>query len=147
MRLFGVPLFLLAATRLLADGAPGGAPLEVVPAPTARVSGRVLDATGRPLAGATVRVAQLAVPDDSPCDLGPDAPCARAWAWEFAPTPADGRFLFEHLEPGLYRLSAEAEGFLNSPERHLELAAGELQVPDLLLEPGAVLRGRVLGAD
>lgn len=60
MRLLGVPIFLLAAAPLLAGGVPGGTPLDTVLPPTARVSGRVLDATGRPLAAATVRHLELA---------------------------------------------------------------------------------------
>ncbi len=210
MRLFGVPLFLLAAAPLLADGTPlpgritdpqgtplagvevwrldvageprrlavtgadgrfalreglseaclelchpaystasvwrgssGGTPLDVVLAPAARVSGRVLDATGRPLSGAYVYASQLAEPADRCRDF--DHPCPQPS--QALTTGGDGRFVLDHLAPGLYELGAEAEGFLDPPSRHLELAAGELQVPDLLLEPGAVLRGRVVAVD
>ncbi len=125
----------------VADGA-----VEVVLAPAARVSGRVLDATGRPLAGAFVSVW---VPDQVfvSTETQFEGPCPMRRTARSAVAGADGRFLVDHLEPGRYWLGAGAEGHLPVLRKELELAAGETSVEDLLLERGAVLRGRILGPD
>lgn len=124
-----------------------GGPLHVVLQPAARVAGRVLDAaTGSPVAGAGVWGRQLA-------DLGircgnaGRGPCPRDRSLNSTHTGPDGTFLVDHFEPGLYRLQVEAPGYLDTPPLHLKLAVGELRVPDILVERGAVLRGRVLGSD
>lgn len=133
-------------------GPPSGPAVELTLERAASVSGRVFDAAGRPLAGARVAARQL---DDSGIRFvssggladGEAGPCPRDRSMRNVETGADGRFVIDHLEPELYRLDAAAPEHLGSSPLHLELAAGERALPDLLLERGAVLSGRVLGPD
>ena len=125
----------------------GGEPIRVVLEPAARVAGRVLDAvTGNPVAGANVWGRQL-TDSGARCSYFADGVCPRDRSARTTRTGPDGSFLVDHFEPGLYRLHVEAPGYLKAPPFHLKLAAGEARVPDVLVERGAVLRGRVLGSD
>ncbi len=125
----------------------GGEPIRVVLEPAARVAGRVLDAvTGSPVAGANVWGRQL-TDSGVRCAFSGDGVCPRDRSARTTRTGPDGSFLVDHFEPGLYRLHVEAPGYLKAPPFHLKLAAGEARVPDVLVERGAVLRGRVLGSD
>jgi protocatechuate 3,4-dioxygenase beta subunit len=60
----------------------------------------------------------------------------------------DGRFVFNRLAPGAYRIDAEKTGFvpLNGPggARTVDVAAGQLMTILLQLERGGVVTGRVL---
>ncbi|HEX9670438.1 MAG TPA: carboxypeptidase-like regulatory domain-containing protein, partial [Thermoanaerobaculia bacterium] len=125
----------------------GGGPVHVVLEPAARVAGRVLDAvTGSPVAGANVWGRQL-TDSGLRCASFADGVCPRDRSARTTRTGPDGSFLVDHFEPGLYRLHVEAPGYLKALPLHLKLAAGEARVPDVLVERGAVLRGRVLGSD
>jgi protocatechuate 3,4-dioxygenase beta subunit len=96
------------------------------------VSGRVLDGSGRPLAGAVVGLAnaegQLVLPRRS--------------------SLSDGSFVFGGVEPGRYHLAASARGYVGSAyPGGFEVAAAPLERLELVLQRAAgAIRGR-LGGD
>ena len=88
-----------------------------------KVTGRVLDTAGRPVGGA---VAQFGYE------------CR-------ATTGEDGRFVIENCRPGPGAVVVRAEGLA---VQALEVTAGEQEAPlEFHLEPGHVLRGRVVDAE
>lgn len=97
--------------------------------------GRVVDAAGRPLAGARVV--------SSPAQ---GARSALSSQTTYTRSRSGGAFLLEHLPAGTYRLKAELEGYLDAVVEPVEIHA---PVDDFVLEmqPGAVVRGRVEGVD
>src|SRR5262249_1401301 len=63
-------------------------------------------------------------------------------------TDGDGRFVFEELKPGPLRVAVHAAGFAPRYEDHLDLPdRPQCTLPDLRVEPGVVLEGRVVDAD
>ena len=104
-----------------------------------RISGRVSDADSKvPLTGA--RVVLIAAEWPSP----QRPPKAREGV-----TDEDGRFTFEGVEPGRFRISAEQPGFAHDPSDTLliDVAAGRsIQEIELALRKSAVIAGRILHA-
>ena len=97
-----------------------------------RVAGRVLDANGRAIAGASVRIGR------SPGDLG------RAEA----STRADGSFVVQHVRRGSGTLIAEAEGF--APQRTPVEYSGDLDEwtgVEIELAAAHFLEGYVLSSE
>jgi protocatechuate 3,4-dioxygenase beta subunit len=98
----------------------------------ATLSGRVVDESGAPLAGAEVDAAESAV-------------------WGFTgeemakgETDASGAFVLEHVAPGKCLLLAKKDGYLESEPEKLELADGESRAGFVLqLGHGATIAGRV----
>lgn len=113
--------------------APGMAPVELRLSPGARLTGRVVDPQGAPVAEARVTVARE-----------PGGPLPQA----SAESGVDGVFELAGLPPGPYRLRADAAGWpsWSSPES-LALAEGQSRDVQVELEPGAVLTGRIEGLD
>ena len=114
--------------------------LQTVASPTAAVSGQVLQEGSRtPIAGAEV----LLVPLRS----GPE-PALASHQPRGAVTDRDGRYTFEDVEPGQYRISAQKPGFARPSDADIPqvtLAGGEgLQDVNVLLQRGGVIAGRVL---
>jgi len=115
------------------------------------VAGRVLDDSGRPLAGASVVLnRKIVLPE-------------RKHAAQFSPgfitrklmvgmhegtTYSDGSFLLAAMESGEYSLSVTAAGdFARAQTKLFTLHAGaETTVADIRLEPGARIEGIVLDA-
>src|SRR5579871_6543085 len=64
-------------------------------------------------------------------------------------TNAAGRYTFEHLPPGPYRLTAQARGFLTEVAPHVELTVGRKAALDLRLKVGEVKTETIVtaGAD
>lgn len=102
---------------------------------SARIAGRVLDASGVPVAGAVV-------------DLEAGGPGEkRSWVPDGA-SAADGTFAVDGLPPGLVRVRARKDGYARSIEVVVELDASEpTSGVDLVLRAGGTIEGVVLAAD
>ena len=104
--------------------------------------GRILDATGRPLAGVPIEL----MPWEQANTLqmrGFGNP--RRLVLE-ATSGEDGRFVVEDSKPlGLtIGMKADARGFLSAPIKHVFEADGSTDLGDVTLDPGVVLEGTVL---
>ncbi len=118
--------------------APPEEPLRVVLQQASRVSGRVVDERGEPVAGARVQ----ARPEGLAGSGGGRMP-----SFNRVRSAADGGFELLDVEPGKVTLAAEAEGFQETRLSGLEApAGGELSDVELVLRSGAVVRGAVLDA-
>lgn len=96
------------------------------------VSGRVVDARGLPLAGASVSL--LGLP-----------PTSTAWGLQ-ADSSADGSFLIRDVPEGTYRLIGQRRGFARAEAPETVQVGGDPVLGlELRLSPGAVLRGKLLG--
>jgi protocatechuate 3,4-dioxygenase beta subunit len=118
---------------------PTAAPLAVVLEPAARVSGRVVDAGGAPIAGAEVRLG----PREAAAGTAgvPRAAGARELA---AAAGADGRFEIAGVAAGPIRVEAYAPGFSPSAPLAVDIAPGrDLDGLLLVLDRGAVLDGYI----
>jgi hypothetical protein len=115
----------------------------------ARVIGRVvLSGSSTPVEGAVVTLVPMRPPGVTPAatPFPPGPPPQRT-------TDADGRFTFEHMIPGEYRLNVNKSGYVSDtmalgapPSRPpLQLAGGtDVNVGDITLSRGGVIAGRVL---
>ena len=113
------------------------------PAATGRLSGRVTaEGTNAPVAGARVMVFPMmraAMPPSGPMAIPPQAM-----------TDQDGRFVFNSVAPGEYRIDVQKTGFasLMDPStrpRTYTVAAGQaLDNVSIVLQKGAVISGKVL---
>jgi hypothetical protein len=109
----------------------------IVLAPAARLTGRVVDAAGRPIEDAAL------LPVD-----GEQASRLAALGWlprPLARTDGEGRFRVDELAPGPWTIEVVAEGLRSARFRGV---AAPATVQDLLwtLESGGAIAGRVLGA-
>ena len=132
-----VASFLAALTVAAAQQA------KPVPAGTASISGRVIEAnTRRPLANAIITLANV------------------SGAGELTTiSDAEGRYLFEGVAAGLYRVSAFLDGYarFEAPPKSFMLLPGSIVVGvadgdvgrgvDLALAPGGTITGRVTNAE
>ena len=113
------------------------------PAATGRLSGRVtVEGTNAPVAGARVMVLTImraAMPPSGPMPIPPQVM-----------TDQDGRFVFNSVAPGEYRIDVQKTGFasLMDPStrpRTYTVAAGQaLDNVSIVLQKGAVISGKVL---
>jgi RNA polymerase sigma factor (sigma-70 family) len=97
------------------------------------ISGRVVEPSGREVAGADILLDQM----------------GGGWnGFVVARSDANGRFQIRSVEEGLAWVSARAALHAPSPQRELMGSAVSLEGVDLVIEPiGAALEGTVLGAD
>lgn len=110
-----------------------GEELELGLARASRVAGRVVDPTGAPVAGATVRATDGG--ETNPWG-GPGGPSARS--------DETGRFELERLAPGDASFTAEAEGWADSEPVAVALVAGsDLESLLLALRVGGRIEGVV----
>lgn len=124
-----------AESRLEGVRVPTEEPVEMVLEPAARVSGRVRDPEGHPVADARVAV---------------DLSAGRGWGFgrrsEPIRTDPEGRFTVEDVPPGDVTLQARAEGYLPDGLVHLQVEPGaHLEDVEITLTPGATVLGRVVG--
>jgi protocatechuate 3,4-dioxygenase beta subunit len=111
--------------------APEPVPVELVLIPPARIAGTVVDADGRPVAGASVAPSNMSTGQQS------------HFRWARADT--DGRFEVTVAEPGRAILVANARGHARSEPVEIEVTGGQ-RVEDLTLalRRGHTLEGRVV---
>lgn len=129
----------------------GATPSAASPAPSARssaesdIEGRVVDRGGRPVSGADVYAASGSDWVSIPLDVESDS-LSRNWVEiEHATTDARGRFVIADLKPGALRLAVRASGFApRAIEDGFVPEAAPRVLPDIVLEPGVVLTGRVV---
>jgi protocatechuate 3,4-dioxygenase beta subunit len=112
-------------------------------AATGRLSGRVIaEGTNAPITAARVMVLPIMRPATPP--TGPFAVPPQAM------TDQDGRFVFNSLAPGEYRVEVQKTGFASSADsttrpRTYTVAAGQaLDDISVVLQKGAVITGKVL---
>lgn len=113
----------------------------------ASISGSVVDASGEPLAGASISCSDDEVPQDLfTAALGDELPTlATATS---ARSDARGRFHLEHLHPQTYRLRVFAAGRAPRVVRGIALAEGDaLELDPIAMGAGCALRGRLFDAD
>ena len=118
--------------------APNEEPLEVELTPASRVSGRVVDEDGEPIARAAVALSAKHRSADS-IDLEYRKPHG-------ARSDGEGRFVIDKLVPGPATVTVFARGFRSPPPHELEVPAGTLEDLIFILERGAVLTGMVTNA-
>ncbi len=109
------------------------------------LSGRVIDPGGESVAGATVFASSGVFWLQIPLDVEPEG-VPKGWIRvERTTTDAEGRYTFNSLKPGALRIAVRAGGFAPRYEDHLDLPdRPETTLPDLRLERGVVLSGRVV---
>jgi carboxypeptidase family protein len=111
---------------------PAEQPLRVTLSPGSRISGRVVDESGAPVARARV----LAVPE------GPGGGGAAG------PLDENGGFVIENLSPGRFTLAVAAPGFPPVQRKGIEVAAGkDVSGLEVAVRKGATVEGRVTAAD
>jgi len=100
----------------------------------ASVSGRVVDEGGAPVAGALVSASAAG-----------SGPTFRA---DGETTDDAGAFQLEGLSPGSYNVTARMEGYAATTlEEPVEITGGPVQGVEVVLSRGAVVTGRLLGAE
>ncbi|MFN0008646.1 MAG: sigma-70 family RNA polymerase sigma factor [Planctomycetota bacterium] len=116
------------------EGAKGH--VDVVLAEPAKIEGRVVDASGAPVAGARVVAA---------------VEHRGGWYFEPFPTPraktdADGKFRLDWIAPGQQELNASLEGRpeLGKAKLRAKCAAGQTTSVELVLDPGLTITGRIV---
>ncbi len=134
------PARLLARTPVAGGEAP---PLRLVLVAGQTVVGRVVDPEGLPVAAAEVTLRRVQRPPGMPGGYG----FTRAGPGTSVATGADGRFRFQRLEAGEYDLQVTRQGFVATGRDNVALSAETRAVDlgDVVLEPGVVLEGRVVG--
>jgi protocatechuate 3,4-dioxygenase beta subunit len=109
---------------------------------TGRVAGRVTaDGTSAPVAGAHVTLMPMAPGRAAPMGMPPQAT-----------TDQDGRFTFDRLAPGTYRVDVQKVGYasINQPTPQsavsVMVATGQTTPLEVRLKKGAVITGRIVDA-
>lgn len=115
-------------------------PVVVVLRPAARLRGRVADSKGNP-----IRDAMVVAQSDPQAMTAPGSTRSHQPMW--ARTGDDGRFLIEDVEPGLLRVSADAQGYQQQVRSGVEVAPGQDLELDFVVEAGALVVGTVTTAD
>jgi len=108
-------------------------PIDVVLQPAGRITGRIVDLEGAPVAGAAVKLIREPRVWGAACSLALPLPCDPQDSGE---TDADGNFALAGLKAGVYALQAEASGFAGHELRGVRLHAGEVvEGLDVALDP------------
>lgn len=124
-------------------------PAKVVLRPGGKISGRVVDSNGRPVAGARVRTN---VPRHIPLPIGCSSGLPHPLPCDEDGSPvlsdSEGSFTVTSLAPGWYDLAAFAEGYAPGWSERLEASPGKKAAGvTIVLEPATRLTGRVLDSE
>lgn len=123
----GAPGHVVASRSVSTRGRAGKVAVDFALKPAARLAGRIMNQEGVPVSGALVYTRET-----------------RAAA---ATTGEDGRFAIPHVDPVLAQHTVQVEHaqYLSLYRR---ISSGQLEAPcELVLQRGALVRGRVLGPD
>jgi hypothetical protein len=117
-------------------------PLRIELEPSAKISGRVIDPVGRPIAGA--RLTATTYIESQLCGVSappypPPSPCGIDWE---VTSDATGFFRFERLRAGWKDIFAAAEGYAYARDRREAITQQESTL-EIVLTPGAVVTGLV----
>jgi protocatechuate 3,4-dioxygenase beta subunit len=117
------------------------------PTATGRIAGRIVaDGANTPIAGAMVTL----FPSLPPRPARPMAPGRMMWRPIQTQTDDDGRFVFEKVAAGAYRVDVQKTGFagVGEPGRAptTDVAAGKTTDVTVTLQKGGVIAGKVLDA-
>ncbi|HKQ61753.1 MAG TPA: carboxypeptidase regulatory-like domain-containing protein, partial [Candidatus Polarisedimenticolaceae bacterium] len=116
-------------------------PIEALLEPSSTLSGRVVNSSGEPIAGADVRLRRTQT-----MEMG-----GMAMAMvriESDQSDAEGRYVFKDLDPGKVSISAVATGFQEAKRDDIEVPKGsDLDGVELALQAGAIVEGQVLAPD
>lgn len=118
-------------------------PLVLRVRPAGRLTGRVIDENGAPVAGASLSV------NFAGWEHGPDEP----WICDGHPRDGDesaddaGRFAFQRLEPGWFEIEVTAPGFAKILGLRHRVEAGRTGEIEIVLSRGLILEGSVRGVD
>lgn len=125
-----------ATGRLVGVEAPTPSPVEIELERPSRVSGRVVDEAGRPVANAQVGLRVL-VRSGTRRHSGPGGS---------ATSDEEGAFVIEGVDPGEATLTTAADGYVAHRLTSLAVEPGkDLNHVRIVLEPGATLSGSVTG--
>ncbi|HVG10366.1 MAG TPA: carboxypeptidase regulatory-like domain-containing protein [Thermoanaerobaculia bacterium] len=116
---------------------PGRNRLDLKLSEGTEVSGRIVDAQGSPIPGASLHLRPIPREEQPQVFLGESQ----------AVSSADGSFLFQGVDDGEYRLLGTRQGFAPAALLGLQVAGAPVSGLELRLGPGAVIRGRLLGLD
>ncbi|HEV2845779.1 MAG TPA: carboxypeptidase-like regulatory domain-containing protein [Thermoanaerobaculia bacterium] len=113
--------------------------------PPFRVTGRILDSEGRPVAGARVRSG----PHESGCVVATliDPCTGEVIPDQVVASDADGRFSLEIRERTDFDFRAEAPGYLPAVQSRVSARPGQSAEIELVLRQTAAVTGRVLAQD
>ena len=118
--------------------------LTIRPGQTGRISGRVVDPSGRPIAGASVRIWRQVRHESGVMFL--KEPVAGEDGSIVVRTGADGRFRAGRPLPvgDEYAVDASAPGRLSGHSAAVKLSSGDQTIPDVVLPGVRIVEGRVV---
>ncbi|HEY4575335.1 MAG TPA: carboxypeptidase regulatory-like domain-containing protein, partial [Thermoanaerobaculia bacterium] len=122
---------------------PREAPVRIVLQAAARVSGRTVDAEGKPVAGASISVSE-----EEAESLGGQV--LQRWTGRVhdGVTDDEGGFAFDGVSPGPIAVYAQAPHRQRAELKNLEVKPGQdLAGLEVVLPPGAAVEGRVLSPE
>jgi hypothetical protein len=125
--------------RQATSGQSSSAPVsEDSSGPVGRMTGRVVDESGKPIAGATLLV--------TPAGFMSGRPATSASLLQPAVSDPEGRFQIKSLAPGAYTIGAEVEGYvpLNDVEAGYHRPGDSVTIT---LARGGVITGKVTDAE
>ena len=130
----------------------GEGQIDVALSGAGRLVGLVVDGADEPVAGAKV-FARGQVPEgEEPARRGPGGRAMQRLREELDPhltvTDEEGRFVLDGLAPRpAWKAAVLAEGFVETESERVRLAEGDTREVRIVLQPGGVLEGRVVGED
>jgi len=127
---------------------PGGKPLKIAlqPGPGARIAGRVVDQTGKPVA--KFRLMAVMAGTRTGCALRGPMLCPPPDTYAMSQSDAQGRFVLETLQPGWYRVSGSERGYRSYFSDPIRIAPGQrFDQFVVTVQEGAVVTGSVLSSD